>query len=163
MAKLFLLLGGNLGNKKVIFESVLSSLAEKVGMIENCSSVYETEPWGFQSDDLFWNQVIIMETNLSPEDALASTKQIEQILGRVRKEDRYSSRIIDIDLLFYNDLIYQTSGLELPHPRLAERRFVLAPLAEIAPDLIHPVLQKPVWQMLEECPDHLGVKKLEQG
>ncbi|WP_423130392.1 2-amino-4-hydroxy-6-hydroxymethyldihydropteridine diphosphokinase [Gaoshiqia sp. Z1-71] len=162
MAKLFLLLGGNLGNKEQIFSTARLRLAEELGPISRSSSVYETEPWGFQSDDLFWNQVLVLDTDKSPEEALATTKIIELELGRVRKAERYSSRMIDIDLLFYDDLVYHEPKLELPHPRMIDRRFVLEPLAEVAGAMLHPVFKQSIIELLENCSDQLDVKRLEK-
>lgn len=160
MSKLFLLLGGNLGNKNQVFSQARKMLATKVGRIIAQSSIYETEPWGFDSEDLFWNQVVLVETILSPQQALEAALRIEKELGRTRKSAQYSSRIIDLDLLFYDDLVLQTPQLQLPHPRMAERRFVLEPLAEIAPDKFHPETLETVAQMLGDCPDELKVSKL---
>ncbi len=160
MAKLFLLLGGNLGNKAKIFEDTCQMLVKSIGEIIENSSVYETEPWGFESEDLFWNQVLVFETKLQPNEILKSTKNIENRIGRERKADRYISRLIDIDLLFYDDLILKTEELEIPHPRMIDRRFVLEPLAEIASIKIHPVFEKSISVLLEECPDKLEVKRL---
>lgn len=159
MAKLFLLLGGNLGNKAKIFEDTCQMLVNSIGEIIENSSVYETEPWGFESEDLFWNQVLVIETKLQPNEILKSTKEIENLIGRERKADRYISRLIDIDLLFYDDLILKTAELEIPHPRMIDRRFVLEPLAEIASTKMHPVFEKSISVLLEECPDKLEVKR----
>lgn len=160
MAKLFLLLGGNLGNKQQTFADAAHRIEIKVGNIQQRSSLFETEPWGFESENLFWNQVLVVDTKLSPQSALEATQQIENELGRVRHASQYSSRLIDIDLLFFDQTVLDTPQLQLPHPRIAERRFVLEPLAEIAPDFIHPVHRKLISQLLKECPDKLKVKKL---
>lgn len=160
MATLFLLLGGNLGDKAKIFENVCQMLEKSIGEIVGKSSVYETEPWGFESDHLFWNQVLVIETELQPNEVLKSTKKIEDMIGRERKAHRYISRLIDIDLLFYNDLVLQSEELEIPHPRMIDRRFVLEPLAEIASSKIHPGFQKSISALLDECQDQLGVRKL---
>ncbi|MFA5328644.1 MAG: 2-amino-4-hydroxy-6-hydroxymethyldihydropteridine diphosphokinase [Prolixibacteraceae bacterium] len=158
MAEVYLLLGGNLGDKQTIFSQTRTLLAEETGEIQVKSAVYETEPWGFQSDDVFWNQVIKLNTRFSPEEILTKTQQIEQKLGRIRKENQYDSRIIDIDILFYGDEIMQEEKLIVPHPRIQERKFALVPLNEIAPDLIHPVFQKSIQKLLDECTDQLKVK-----
>lgn len=160
MAKLFLLLGGNLGDKATIFATARERLSAGLGPIVRTSAVYETEPWGFESDDLFWNQVLVVETELEPEAVLKHTKAIELELGRVRKADRYASRLIDIDLLFYDDRVLHLPNLELPHPRMIDRRFVLEPLAEVAADFIHPVFKHSIIGLLEECSDHLSVTRL---
>jgi len=118
------------------------------------------EPWGFESNDLFWNQVLEISTNLSPEEVLVQTQQIELELGRIRKPDQYDSRLIDIDILFYGDQIISLENLIVPHPRIQERKFALVPLCEIASELIHPVFQKSIRQLLEECADKLNVEKV---
>jgi 2-amino-4-hydroxy-6-hydroxymethyldihydropteridine diphosphokinase len=160
MIKLYILLGGNLGDKRKVFSEARAKLSKQIGTITNQSSVYETEPWGFKSDDIFWNQVIEISTALSPEDVLLQTQQIERELGRIRKANQYNSRIIDIDILFYGDEIIQTENLVVPHPRIQERKFALVPLSEIAPELIHPVFQKSIRQILHECQDSLSVEKV---
>ncbi|MGE4587505.1 MAG: 2-amino-4-hydroxy-6-hydroxymethyldihydropteridine diphosphokinase [Mangrovibacterium sp.] len=161
MSNLFLLLGGNLGNKEVIFARARCRLEEELGPIAGLSSVFETEPWGFHSDDLFWNQALHICTEHSPAGVLKRTKAIEQELGRIRKAERYTSRPIDIDLLFYDDLVLHDPDLELPHPRIIDRRFVLEPLAELAPGLKHPVFGLTAMELLEYCSDIHLVRKLD--
>lgn len=161
MVKVYLLLGGNLGDKKLVFVNATKFLKENVGAILQQSHIYETEPWGFESSDLFWNQVLELVTDLSPEEVLRQTQHIELELGRVRKERKYDSRIIDIDILFYGDEIIQLPNLIIPHPRIQERKFALIPLNEIAPELKHSILQKNIGQLLAECTDQLRVEKVE--
>ena len=160
MTKLYILLGGNLGDKQLIFSEARKMLADRIGLVSKLSAVYETEPWGFESKDLFWNQALEIETHLSPEEVLSHTHSIEHDLGRVRKENQYDSRVIDIDILFYGNQIINHDDLIIPHPRIQYRKFVLVPLGEIIPGLVHPVFQKSVSQLLEECTDQLLVKKL---
>ncbi len=162
MAKLFLLLGGNLGDKAKIFGDARFLLEESVGLIIDKSAVYETEPWGFESDDLFWNQVLVIDTKLEPQAVLRNTKKIEAEIGRIRKAEQYVSRLIDIDLLFYDDLILQTEELEIPHPRMIDRRFVLVPLLEVASQKSHPVFEKSIEELLAACSDQLAVTRLKQ-
>ena len=157
---LYILLGGNLGDKQMIFSEAKKMMRQQVGTITNQSAIYETEPWGFESTDVFWNQAIEISTELSPEEVLLQSQQIEQILGRIRKAIQYDSRIIDIDILFYGDQIIELGNLIVPHPRIQERKFALVPLSEIAPKLIHPVFQKSILQLLEECTDPLRVEKV---
>jgi 2-amino-4-hydroxy-6-hydroxymethyldihydropteridine diphosphokinase len=160
MTRLYLLLGGNIGDKQKIFMEAREYLNNRVGKIQLQSAVYETEPWGFESPDLFWNQALEILTGLSPEEVLTNTQLIEQELGRIRKENRFSSRLIDIDILFYGDQILNHSNLVIPHPRIQERNFVLIPLCEIVPDLVHPVFLKSISQLLQECNDQLRVERV---
>lgn len=160
MIKLYILLGGNLGDKQQVFSEARARLNQQVGTITNQSAIYETEPWGFESDDIFWNQIIEISTTFSPEEILLQTQQIERELGRIRKATQYDSRIIDIDILFFGDQIIQTENLIVPHPRVQERKFALVPLSEIAPELIHPVFQKSIRQLLDECTDSLKVSPI---
>jgi 2-amino-4-hydroxy-6-hydroxymethyldihydropteridine diphosphokinase len=160
MIRLYILLGGNLGDKQKVFSETRNKLKKQVGKITAQSSVYETEPWRFESKDLFWNQVVEISTKLSPEEVLSRTQQIELELGRIRKANQYDSRIIDIDILFYGNQIIEQENLIIPHPRIQERKFALMPLSEIAPELMHPVFQKSIGQLLQECSDELKVEKV---
>ena len=160
MTKLYILLGGNLGNKQQVFSETWKRLEKQIGPITKRSAVYETEPWGFESNDMFWNQAIEIETELWPDEVLIQTHGIEEILGRIRKENQFDSRIIDIDVLFYGSEIVNQPDLQIPHPRIQDRKFVLVPLCEIAPELVHPVFKKTVCELLSECSDQLAVKKL---
>ena len=160
MIKLYVLLGGNLGDKKQLFEHTTRLLGERVGRITRQSAIYETEPWGFESSDLFWNQVLEITTNLSAEEVLEQTQQTEIELGRIRKTNQYDSRTIDIDILFYGDQIISLENLSIPHPRIQDRKFALVPLNEIAPELIHPVFQKSIGQLLLDCSDDLKVERI---
>ena len=161
MIKLYLLLGGNLGNKSQVFKETTKLLNERIGKITRQSHIYETEPWGFESTDLFWNQVLELSVLISPQEVLNRVQQIEQQLGRTREAQHYDSRIIDIDILFYGDQVIMLENLTIPHPRIQDRKFALVPLKEIAPGLIHPVLQKSIGQLLLECTDQLRVEKVE--
>ena len=163
MAKLYLLLGGNLGDKETIFSEVKRLLKEKVGEITARSNIYETEPWGFESEDMFWNQAIEISTSLSPVEVLHETQQIEAELGRIRISNHYDSRMIDIDILFYDNQIIELENLTVPHPRILERKFVLMPLAEIAQTFIHPIFLKTIGQLMLECTDNLRVEKIKNN
>ncbi len=124
-------------------------LAERVGDVLALSGFYETEPWGFQSDNTFLNAALQLETSLSPLELLKATQQIELEMGRTQKSNgAYHDRIIDVDILLYDDLILQTPELTLPHPLMHERLFVMEPLAEIAPNVIHPVFKKSVISLM---------------
>lgn len=146
----YLSLGSNQGNKRKNMITALALLAERAGDIPTLSAFYETEPWGFDSDHTFLNAVAYLQTTLSPTDLLALTQQIERELGRtVKSENRiYHDRPIDIDILLYDDLVCETPGLTVPHPLMHQRRFVLEPLAEVAPALRHPVLHRTVDELL---------------
>ena len=151
MAIAFLGLGANLGNRRKQLLSTIKHLSEKAGRITAFSDFYETVPWGYQSPHAFLNAVVKLETSFSPHELLIATQQIECELGRTAKsEDRhYVDRTIDIDILLYDELILQTPDLVLPHPLMHERLFVLQPLAEIAPDLRHPVINKTITELLQ--------------
>ena len=158
-SNLFLLLGANLGDRLATFQQARLLLADHIGPIRQQSGIYETAPWGVIDQPTYLNQVLEIETNLSPEAVLTQTQGIEQQLGRVRLE-KWGSRLIDIDLLYQGPLIRQTESLTLPHPFLHERRFTLVPLVEIAPDFRHPVLQKTNRQLLAELTDTSDVHLL---
>ncbi len=129
----FLSLGTNLGNKQENLQTAIQHIAEKVGKVTAQSSVMETEPWGFESENTFLNMVIKVETSLSPLEVLKETQQIEKRMGRVKKNVHiYQDRIIDIDIILYDDVVLNTPELTLPHPFFRQRDFVLKPLCEIA-------------------------------
>lgn len=126
-------------------------LAERVGDVLALSGFYETEPWGFQSENTFLNAALQLETSLSPLELLKATQQIEVEMGRTQKSNgTYHDRIIDIDILLYDDLILQTPELTLPHPLMQDRRFVMEPLLEVAPNVVHPVFKKTVVSLMRE-------------
>lgn len=133
---------------------------ERIGHLVRTSSVYTTKAWGITRQPDFLNQVVEVATTLSPEQVLLATQEIELLLGR-QKTEKWGPRIIDIDLLYYNEQVINTDGLTVPHPQIQNRRFTLAPLAEIAPQFTHPVIGKTQLQLLQECPDPLGVTKVQ--
>lgn len=151
MSTVYLGLGSNLGDRLPNIKKALRMLESQID-VQNVSSVYETEPWGLKDQPWFLNVVCSGETDLPPHDLLDFVKGIEQRIGR-QQTVRYGPRPIDIDILFYNDRIIQHPELQIPHPRLAERSFVLAPLAEIAPALEHPETRKTAREMLAELED----------
>jgi len=151
--QLFLCLGGNLGNKNEIFQETLNLIGMKIGMVLRISAAYQSPPWGFRSRYPFRNQVALVKTMLAPADVLDEIHGIENHFGRKRRSGRTLSRKMDIDILFYDDLVIATETLTIPHPKMAARRFVLAPLADIAPDFIHPVSGKTMMALLDECAD----------
>jgi len=161
MNEVYLCLGGNLGNCLATFEQVCALIEQTVGEVKNQSSLYQSQAWGMEGAPDFLNQVIRIETKVSVEELLIFLLEIEKKLGRERTETTaYQSRLIDIDILFFNKKIIKTETLEIPHPRLHLRKFVLEPLNEIAPNFIHPVLNKSISELLKSCPDTGQVKKL---
>lgn len=160
MNTVYLLLGSNLGNRQLLLQQAVELLAERIGNISQKSSLYETQSWGNADAPSYLNQVVAIESVLTPHEVLQVTQQIELQLGRERRE-RWGSRTIDIDILYYNNwVVNEPPHLIVPHPRLHERRFTLEPLTEIAPYFMHPVLQQ-----TNEClkcivKDNLEVKKI---
>ncbi|MEM6318299.1 MAG: 2-amino-4-hydroxy-6-hydroxymethyldihydropteridine diphosphokinase [Bacteroidota bacterium] len=154
--QLYLSIGGNLGQRKANLAKAIELTSEEMGMVSQVSPIYETKAWGVENQPDFLNQALLVETMLSPEAALSTVLKIEAAMGRVR-ERKWYTRLIDIDILFYDDLVINTPKLTVPHPFIANRNFVLAPLADIAPDFIHPVLQKSVRELYRICKDPLPV------
>jgi 2-amino-4-hydroxy-6-hydroxymethyldihydropteridine diphosphokinase len=151
MARIVLGLGTNLGDKEANLLQAIEHIERQIGPLQARSVFFASEPWGFQSENAFLNACVRLETSLSPLGCLKALKSIERALGRPeRVSGEYKDRIIDLDLLFYDDLILDEPELVLPHPYLHLRRFVLEPLAEIAPDWMHPVFKKSVIELLEE-------------
>ncbi len=153
---LFLLTGANLGDRYQSLTFATGQLLEKLGGLVVMSAVYQTAAWGSNSLHAYLNQALWLRTSYKPEQVLEITLEIEKSAGRERGE-RWADRTLDIDILFYDQLVLQTDRLQLPHPQLHNRRFVLAPLAEIAPTFNHPVLQQDVATLLEICTDTLDV------
>jgi 2-amino-4-hydroxy-6-hydroxymethyldihydropteridine diphosphokinase len=161
MYQVFLGIGGNLGNKRDNFTKALVLIENELGTICKKSSVYETPPWGFQAEENFWNMVVQIKTGLNPKELLQKIKKTEQEFGRKRVTKSYSSREMDIDILYFDNRIIENELLKIPHPQIKERLFVLVPLAEIAPEKSHPVMQKTSLQLLGSCADKSEIKKVE--
>jgi len=155
----YLSLGGNVGNSRENIASAVHRLRRAGIRIVRKSSIYRTEPVGFARQPWFLNQAITVCTDLSPWELVGEAKAIESALGR-RPGRRNGPRPIDIDILLAEGTILRTASLEIPHPRLPERRFALVPLAEIAPDLVHPVLKKSIRSILRKCPDRSEVVRI---
>lgn len=158
MAKVVLSIGSNIEPKAANLQEAYLKLSRLAKTKPKSSSVYITQPHGFDSENEFLNQAIFMETGFSPEDMLDNILQIEKSMGRVRNAKETSDRTIDIDILFYNNEVINKKNLVVPHPRLHERNFVLTPLLDIIPDYIHPVLKKSIWELYDECKDMSEVR-----
>jgi 2-amino-4-hydroxy-6-hydroxymethyldihydropteridine diphosphokinase len=159
MNKTSLLLGSNMGNSIEILSTAIEQIEEKIGSVLLGSDLYATAAWGNTSQPDFLNQVIEVATPLDAAETLEIILSIEKNMGRIRTI-KNAPRIIDIDILFFNNEIINRSNLIVPHPEIQNRRFVLTPLNEIAPQMIHPVLNKTIEQLLSICPDQLAVKKI---
>lgn len=160
MNVVYLLLGANLGDRRRQLSHAIGEIKQHIGVVVKCSSVYETEAWGVDGQPSYFNQVLMVETALKPRELLASTQGIENRLGRTRTK-KWESRVIDIDILFYNEQIIEEESLTIPHPLLHRRKFTLLPLTELTKELMHPVLRKTVGQLLLELEDPLEVKRLD--
>ena len=159
MRTAYLLIGGNLGNRKENLSKAVSLINEQCGSLTRSSSIYETEAWGNTDQPSFLNQALEISTSLNARQLMRKVLKIEEVMGRVRKE-KLGPRIIDIDILLFENEIHDLRFLKVPHPEMQNRRFVLVPLAEINSTLQHPVLKKSIAELLEECPDNLEVKKI---
>jgi 2-amino-4-hydroxy-6-hydroxymethyldihydropteridine diphosphokinase len=159
MHSVFLLLGSNLGNRKLFLQQAIEHIEREIAPVIKASSVYETQSWGKTDLPDYLNQVISLETDLEAIIVLQKILAIELELGRHRDE-KWGSRIIDIDILFYDEAIINLPGLQIPHPELHKRRFTLEPLSEIAPLLVHPVINKNILDIKNSLDDNLLIKKL---
>jgi len=159
MHKVYLLFGSNEGERRRWLSLGTEMMAGKCGPVLLESSVYETAAWGLETQPDFLNKVVCIHTAMQPEELLNAVQETELALGRQR-EVKWGQRTLDIDILFFDNIICDQPGLQIPHPYITERRFTLMPLAEIAPDLLHPVLQKSMTTLLQECADPLPVTKL---
>lgn len=160
MHKAYLLMGSNLGNRVAYLRQATKLIEEQCGKVLQLSSFYQTAAWGLADQPDFYNQALELQTGLEPEVLMQTLLDIEEKIGRVRSI-KMGPRIIDIDILLIDDKVINTGLLTVPHPFLAERRFALMPLAEIAANVVHPVLHKTVWELLDDCPDTLDVHKVQ--
>jgi 2-amino-4-hydroxy-6-hydroxymethyldihydropteridine diphosphokinase len=157
--RVYLLLGSNLGNRHQLLDAAQKHISEHVGNITQTSGFYETAAWGKTDQPAFINQVVEVDTDISPKELLHIIQDIENQMGRIRYE-KWGERIIDIDILYYNDLAMEEENIKIPHPEIGNRKFTLAPLVEIAADYLHPILRKTNRELLAACTDPLAVTKL---
>jgi 2-amino-4-hydroxy-6-hydroxymethyldihydropteridine diphosphokinase len=159
MINVFLLLGSNLGDRQTYLQQAVAQIKTEIGPVVRESSVYETQSWGKTDEPDYLNQVIEVQTDMPAIEILHKILHIELVMGR-KRDVKWGSRTIDIDILFYGSQIINQEGLTVPHPELHNRMFTLAPLAEIAPDLVHPVLKENITGLKSKLKSHLHVKKL---
>jgi len=145
-------IGSNKGNRSGLINEAIDKIDIIIGKVVLKSSIYETKSWGFNSNN-FYNICILLESTLTPELILNKILTIEKDMGRLKTTDQYSDRCIDIDILFFDNRIVNSKSLEIPHPRIQLRKFVLTPMLELTPDLIHPILNKSIRQLELECDD----------
>ena len=162
METCYILFGSNMGDKGSIFDQACLYINNRCGQVLQMSSPYESEPWGFETEEWFLNRMIVITTRMNPENLLGQLLEIERELGRERhpENEGYVSRTADLDILYYGDRIILNELLTVPHPRLHRRRFALLPMCEVAPDMVHPVLGLTQRDLLARCPDTLLVKKM---
>jgi len=158
MNKVYLLIGGNLGDRLVNMLNAIRLIEIQCGRIIKKSSIYETEAWGFTDQPLFYNQALLLETHLDAENLMQQFIEIELALGR-KRDIPLGPRSIDIDIIYFNEDVIALPNITIPHPRMEKRNFVLAPLSEIAPQYIHPILKLSNAQLLEDCEDKSHVNK----
>lgn len=156
--QVYLSLGSNVGDRTAMLHEAIT-LLNRVGEVNQISSVYETAAWGKTEQPAFLNLVLLMQTKLSAINFMQQLIAIETGMGRIRNE-KWEARMIDIDILFFNNEVINEKELQVPHPFLQQRKFVLEPLAEIAPRFVHPVLKLEVLQLLNNCTDNLPVNRL---
>ena len=152
MNQVYLQLGSNLGDREIFLQTARDLISKELGLIEKSSKIYESTPWGVDDQDCFLNQVLLLSTSIEPHELLKLILVIEKKIGRIRI-GRWGERVIDIDILFYNDDIIETIDLCIPHKYLSKRRFVLMPLCEIAENLNHPKHNKTILELFNECID----------
>jgi 2-amino-4-hydroxy-6-hydroxymethyldihydropteridine diphosphokinase len=154
-------LGANTGDLRANLRLAIAEIERHIGKVVRKSSLYQTQPWGVAEQPPFLNQVVMVNTTKSPRDILEALTRIERLLGRERKE-KWGPRVIDIDILFYGKRVVRDKGLEIPHPEIQNRAFVLVPLMELDPELEHPLLKKPIDELYMHCADASEVVMLDQ-
>ena len=152
MSKVYLSIGSNKGTRSVLINKAIDEIEKKIGKIISRSSIYQSESWGFDSND-FYNLSLLIDTDIEPKSLLINLKKIEKSMGREDIDGSYSDRFIDIDILFYDNIIIDSEDLKIPHPKIEIRKFVLVPMLEIADDYVHPILNKTIRQLDNECDD----------
>jgi len=156
MHTVYLSIGSNIGHRKAHLSRAIEIIADRIGSIVQKSRVYETAAWGLEDQPVFYNQVVQIESKNNPSEILSSINKIEEEIGRVR-HSKWASRKIDIDILFYDDIIVESKELTIPHPHLQDRNFVLVPFLEINPEYQHPKLKQSIRELYFSCADNLSV------
>ena len=159
MEKVYLCLGGNIGDTRNYLQNAVAMIGRRIGRVVSQSAVYQSEPWGFNAEQMFLNQVVVAETELEPHAVLELCLQIEAELGRTRSGNGYEPRTIDIDIVFFGQQIVSQPDLQVPHPLMHRRNFVLRPLCDVAADFVHPVFGLTVKQLAAICDDKAVVRK----
>ena len=152
MSKVYLSIGSNKGNRSVLINKAIDEIEKKVGIIISRSSIYQSKSWGFDSND-FYNICLLIDTDIMPKSLLINLKKIEKSMGREDIDGSYSDRFIDIDILFYDNITTDSEDLKIPHPKIEIRKFVLVPMLEIADDYVHPILNKTIKELDNDCSD----------
>ena len=152
MSKVYLSIGSNKGNRSVLINKAIDEIEKKVGIIISRSSIYQSKSWGFDSND-FYNLCLLIDTDIVPKSLLINLKKIEKSMGREDIDGSYSDRFIDIDILFYDNIITDSEDLKIPHPKIEIRKFVLVPMLEIADNYVHPILNKTIKELDNDCSD----------
>ena len=152
MSKVYLSIGSNKGNRSVLINKAIDEIEKKIGVIISRSSIYQSKSWGFDSND-FYNLCLLIHTDIMPKSLLINLKKIEKSMGREDIDGSYSDRFIDIDILFYGNIIIDSEDLKIPHPKIEIRKFVLVPMLEIADDYVHPILNKSIKELDNDCSD----------
>ncbi|MDG1888912.1 MAG: 2-amino-4-hydroxy-6-hydroxymethyldihydropteridine diphosphokinase [Flavobacteriaceae bacterium] len=153
MSKVYFSIGSNKGNRSGLINEAIDKIDIAIGRVELKSNIYETKSWGFNSNN-FYNICLLIESSISPDLILNKILIIEKEMGRLKTGDQYNDRCVDIDILFVDDIIVNSKNLIIPHPRIQLRKFVLTPMLDLAPDLIHPILNKSIRQLELECDDN---------